>query len=376
MVLSLAGCAGQRMLGSPVGTAEYRVLKVGDIVETRTGRTIAFEALMAELSKAQIIYAGEIHTSIEDHRIQERIFKGLYVEDPSLILAMEMLPREAQPVLDRYCQGLITDEMFLKEVDWERVWGYPFPLYRPLLNWAREKRIRAVGLNAPNEVVRKVATGGLSSLAPSERERLAADFHLDDPKHREYVRKQYVEHLKDKIKGFDTFYEAQLAWEETMAETLARWLVSPQKANRILVVVGKGHFSDGVGIPDLTWRRVKHTYKTIAPVPVDYPGNAVNPDIADYVWITDKAEPHHRGRLGIMAQPLAAGDGLEVMGVAPNSPAAKAGVIQGDIIYMIDGKIVRSIAEVQTAVAGKAKTHEIKLKRSGRIMSLTVSISP
>ena len=350
-------------------------LKVGEIVETSTGEVISYDTLMAELARARVIYVGETHTSSEDHRVQLQVLKGLYSQNRSLVLAMEMFPREVQPILDQYAKGLISDEVFLKEVNWDQVWGYPFQLYRGILTWARDHHIGIIGLNAPREIVSKIAQSGLSSLTVSERDRVARDFHPNDPAHQEYIRQQYRQHLKGSIADFNTFLEAQLAWEETMAETLAQTLTSSLPEEQIIVLIGKGHISDRVGVPRLTYERVEQAYRTIAPIPVDFPGRTADPNIADYVWITDRLEPLQRRRLGAMFRQLPSARGLEIIGVLPETPAAKAGLRKGDILYMVDGAPVTSLEEAHKAFSSKT-VHELLLKRDDQTLSLTVTLSP
>lgn len=350
--------------------------RIGDIIETRSGKTIPMGSFLEELSKAQIIHVGETHTSTEDHRVQGEILKRLHERGAPMALAMEMFPRESQPVLDRFSRREIDEDAFLKEVNWDGVWGFPFRLYRPILMFAREKGIPVVGLNAPRDVVSKIASAGLDSLNSADRGRVARDFHRDDPKHREYVRSQFADHVKESIKNFDSFFEAQLAWEETMAETLARRLLQSEGKEQIVVLIGKGHLSHRVGLPKLTRERISHTFVTVVPMPVDYPSAVADPDVADYVWVTDKSDGVPRGRMGVMIRPLASQDGLEIVSVLPGSPAEKAGVKQGDILIKVDGKAVSRMEDLHKAMAGKGVRHELTLKRNGRLISLPVSVAP
>jgi uncharacterized iron-regulated protein len=350
-------------------------IRVGDIIETASERVISFETLMAELAHVRVIYVGETHPSAEDHRVQLQVMKGLYAQNTTLILALEMFPREAQPLLNQYAKGTITEEEFLQEVKWEQVWGYPFPLYRNLLSWARDHHIKIVGLNAPREIVSKIAQSGLAGLDAGERNRVAQEFHRDDPKHQAYIRQQYHQHLKGKITDFDTFLEAQLAWEETMAETLAQTLASSAPEEQIVVVIGKGHISDHVGVPNLTRDRVNDTYRTIAPLPLDYPGRTADPGIADFVWITDRSEPVRRARLGALFQAVSSGGGLKILEILPNSAAAQAGLNAGDILSSVDGNPVNTLEDIHRAFS-KGKVHDLVLKRNGREISVTVTLSP
>lgn len=265
-------------------------LKPGDIVETRTGAILSFESLIDKLSNVQLVYVGETHTRKEDHRIQLEILKGLYTRYPSLKLGLEMFPTEAQPALDHYSQGLISEKEFLKESDWGKNWGYPFDLYRGIFHWARARGLKMVGLNAPIEVVNRIAHNGLEALNPEERARVAAKFFPDHQEHRDYLQKQYSHHPPGKIKNFQTFYEAQLAWEETMAETLAQWLSSLPPENPIVVLIGRGHILYHIGLPRLVRARKEHAFATILSIPVDYPFSTLDPRLADYLWIIDKSD--------------------------------------------------------------------------------------
>lgn len=375
LVLQIA-CAGSGFW-KPAGIPEPPMgLKVGDIVATGTGAVLSRDALMTELVGVRIIYVGESHPSIEDHRVQLQIMRELYSRNPSLILALEMFPREAQPLLDEYSRGGLAEEEFLKDVRWDVIWGYPFSLYRGLLTWARDHGIRIIGLNAPREVVGKIANSGLASLTAAERARVARTFHLDNPKHEAYVRQQYHQHLKDNISDFNAFFEAQLAWEETMAETLAQTLSSLPPETQIIVIIGKGHISERVGVPMLTYQQVAVPYRTIAPLPIDYSESTADPRIADFVWLTDRSEqPRHRARLGVKFVPSSSGKGLEIVEVLPGSPAAKAGIKKGDLLTVLDGKPVTSLEEVRRAFTDKL-IHELILKREGKTVAVTVTLPP
>jgi uncharacterized iron-regulated protein len=175
-------------------------LKAGDIIETSSGAVIPFESLIGKLSSVNVIYAGETHTSLSDHRIQLDLLKALSARNPSLILALEMLPREVQPVLDEYVQGEISEETFLKKADWERNWGHPFLFYRALFTLARDNRLRIIGLNAPIEVVNRIAQSGLAALTPEERKRVAGTFQPANPEHKSYIEDQFNQHPSGKIR--------------------------------------------------------------------------------------------------------------------------------------------------------------------------------
>ena len=355
-------------------TAQPGGVKIGNVVETATGNVIDIDKLAGKLSNVSIVYVGEMHTSQEDHKVQLKILQKLSRGGRCVELAMEMFPVEAQPILDRYIRGEITEENFLEEVAWEDVWGFSYSLYRDLIDWQKEKHMPVLGLNAPIKVVRKIGHNGLGSLTPGERSQVAREFHLDDPANRLRIRKEFMVHEKVTIKDFESFFEAQLAWEETMAQTLAQRLEQTGGKCTIVVAIGKGHLSGRKGVPYLTRIRKPHEYRTVVPVPINYPFTTLDKDLADYVVITDKSEPFHRPRLGVTIQPAASGRGVEILGILPGSPAALADLRKGDIILSVNGSPVKSVEEVQQALAGGGPDYKILVEREKKKITISVTI--
>ncbi len=371
----VAGCSTEGALPQPPsarpGPAE---LRIGAVVETATGSVIDMDELIGKLSNVSVVYVGETHTSAEDHKIQLTLLQKLSQGGRCVELAMEMFPEEAQPVLDRYIQGEMSQENFLKEVGWDEVWGFPYSFYQDLIDWQKQKSMPVIGLNAPNEVVGKIAHNGLGSLTPDERSRVALEFHLDDPANRDRIRKEYTVHQKHGIKDFQSFFEAQLAWEETMAQTLAQ-RIGQTGANCIIeVAIGEGHINGRLGVPYLTSLRKPHKYSTIAPVPIDYQFSTLDPNLADYVVITDKSEQFHRPRLGVAIQPAASGRGVEILKILPDTPAAAVHLRKGDIILSVNGSEIRSVEQLQQALAGGGPDFTILVERGTKKITITVTI--
>ena len=94
-----------------------------------------------------------------------------------------------------------------------------------------------------------------------------------------------------------------------------------------------------------------------------------------------------RGWLGVTIQPmtpeiasslgLAGPEGALVLNVAPNSPAAKAGLKQGDVVRSVDGKPVKEFRDLAKLVAGTGPEKSVALNvwRDGRDVSTTVSLA-
>ncbi|MCU0596981.1 MAG: ChaN family lipoprotein [Desulfobacterota bacterium] len=283
--LCIIGCTGLRHPQPQTGTVEGLAerFRPGQIVDLARGEAVDFEELIARLSSKDLIFVGEAHDNPDHHLIQIQILQAVASRSPSLTMGMEFFQRPHQPILDRYIEGESTEKEFLEAVDWKRSWGFDYRFYRPLMQFARERKYRVLALNAPNTLVRKVARSGLKSLEPSERDQLPKDIDLLQDGHRAFLRRLYEEHAPHDLKEFEFFYEAQCVWEETMASTLAEHL-GPGK-NRLIAFTGNGHIVNKFGIPDRTVRRVPASVVTVMPYPLNGQ-ETIDRSSADYVWFT------------------------------------------------------------------------------------------
>jgi serine protease Do len=81
-------------------------------------------------------------------------------------------------------------------------------------------------------------------------------------------------------------------------------------------------------------------------------------------------------KIGIKAQDTEDAKGAKVMDVDDDSPAAKAGIKEADVITQMDGKNVTSANELAEAARGarNKSTFKVKLTRAGKPMELDVKI--
>src|SRR3990172_3819277 len=135
------------VLTEPIGPEE--ILKLPE------GEKISFQHLLAELPANGVVFVGESHNQIEHHQIQTNLLKELLKREKNPVIAMEMFERSKQPILDRGSQGQLTEEEFLKEVQWDTFWGFDYSLYKPILDEVKEHRLKVLGLNTQRELVRR-----------------------------------------------------------------------------------------------------------------------------------------------------------------------------------------------------------------------------
>lgn len=79
-----------------------------------------------------------------------------------------------------------------------------------------------------------------------------------------------------------------------------------------------------------------------------------------------------RGQLGFVGEEVRGRPGIEVKAVAPNSPAATAGLQSGDIIMAIDGIRLESASKTLDMIAETAPGTELELEVSRNAASITM----
>jgi uncharacterized iron-regulated protein len=288
LAISLCGCMREPLHRTP--SVEISApLAQGTILSAQTAKPITFEALISDLSTAQVIYVGETHTNRHHHEIQLKILKALTARLPSLSVGMEMFDRTYQGVLDRWSAGGLTEDAFLRRVHWYANWRYPFGLYRNILTFIKAHHLPLVGLNLPFCIAPKISIGGIDSLSAAEMTYLPHRIDLTDPGYRAFLRGIYSRHPFAGRDAFDYFVEAQCTWDETMAETIAAHLGS----GPMLVLTGNGHIIHKFGIPNRVYARTHAPFRTVYLLDK---GEPVDLTDGDYLWVTapeDDSPPRH-----------------------------------------------------------------------------------
>ncbi len=241
-----------------------------------------------ELTGVRAVYVAEQHSSPHDHAVQIQVIHGLFQQNSSMVIGLEMVKRPFQVWLDRYIAGEVDEDTLLEGTEWRRRWGFDFALYRPILTFARDHGIRVVALNIRDEITRQVAVGGIDSLSDEDRARLP-EIDFSDREHRAMVRSVFDRHGGGGKMTFDNFYTAQLLWDETMATEVARVMNAPDAPAVMVVLAGSGHVRHGYGIPNRAARRGVAPYKTVLPVLLEKARQPVADmamgGVADYLWV-------------------------------------------------------------------------------------------
>jgi uncharacterized iron-regulated protein len=179
--------------------------------------------------------------------VLREILKG----DRPVVLGLEQIERRNQDQLDRYNAGELSFEQLAEAIHWKDQWSN-YSDYRPLLEAAHEGGARIVGLNAPRDVIHAIGKSGLKALSAEERRSLPDKIHLEDPAYERLMNRLLAVHASFDPAFLRNVFEAQVARDETMAETIAQALKPDNGARKPigLVVTGAGHVQFGLGTPE------------------------------------------------------------------------------------------------------------------------------
>ena len=129
---------------------------------TGKGKEIKTDKLIRELADYDVVFFGENHNSSINHWLQLKITEGLYQKkNGQLILGAEMFERDNQPQLNQYLNGNF-DAKKLK--DSARLWNNFSTDYKPLVDFAKAKKLNFIATNVPRRYASQTAKEGLQSL--------------------------------------------------------------------------------------------------------------------------------------------------------------------------------------------------------------------
>jgi uncharacterized iron-regulated protein len=315
--------------------------------------TVPPDKLAAQLAAKRVVFIGETHDRYDHHLNQLEIIRRLYQLDHNLAIGVEYLQQSFQPQVDDYIAGRTTEQEFLRASGYYQSWGYDYRLYQPIFRFAREQRIPVRALNVPSDLPSTVAKLGLAGLSASQRASLPKEIVPADEAYRGRLRRAFEGHGAAKPGAFDRFVEAQLVWDEGMAESASAY-VNANPGQRMVILAGSGHLAYGSGIPKRLERRTHATYAIVL-----NGGDEVERHMADYLLLTEKQELPPAGMLGVSLEEK---DGeSRIRSLSPGGAAAKAGLKQGDILTGIDGQTIKRIADMHLALWDKKPGDRVRV---------------
>jgi len=306
---------------------------------------LPLSAIVTAVADQTIAYVGERHDRYGDHLAQLEVIQGLHERHRELAIGMEMFQSRYQKALDDYIAGSIDEETFLRKAHYFTSWGFNYFLYRDILLYARNEKVPVIGLNIPKELASKVARHGLAHLSDEEKALLPKGMDGADEGYRERLRQAFHMHQMeipggDPPRQLESFIEAQVLWDESMAAAIADYLAR-HPGSQMVVLAGNGHLEFGSGIPRRAYRLTGKSYVTILP----HPCGPLEEGFADYILFPSIAQPPEAPKLLAAIEP--SGEGPVVKGFSPGSGAEEAGIQEGDVIVGVDHRQVSDLDDLQ-----------------------------
>jgi uncharacterized iron-regulated protein len=215
---------------------------------TAEGKKADYGDMLKVISKADIVFFGELHDDPIAHWLELELTKSLYdLNGKSQVLGAEMFEADNQLLIDEYLQGVYDASKFEAEV---KLWKNYKTDYKPLLDFAKSNNLPFIATNVPRRyatVVNKKGFEGLESLSSEAKKYIAPMPFPFDPEV-----KCYKNMLKMGGMGGDStshvslnFPKAQAVKDATMAHFI---LLNWSSGKHFLHFNGSYHSSNFEGI--------------------------------------------------------------------------------------------------------------------------------
>jgi uncharacterized iron-regulated protein len=397
-------------IGNPQTKYDFCAVKLDKIFDTNTNTDITLDQLIQGLEKYRIVMLGESHTSEPHHKMQLEIIKGLIESGSSVCLALEMFNPSQNQVLENFISGKLTEEEFLDQSTYFNTWGHNYRYYKPIFNYAREKKIKMFGVNIERDYASKIGRGGIESLSPEEKENIPK-IDTTNVEHRFYfkVAMQGMDALSPV--QFSRMYDAQCLWDAAMGDGAIK-VAQENPKSIVAVLVGSGHVAYNLGIGKIIKNRSDFPFASV--IAIDVPDTmkesvmmkvkkslkkekkedkadstrekkmpsmsmmhggamAASPyqivirSLADFLCGVPEEKQEKYPTIGFSVEEKE-GNGFKVKMVIPETLAEEKGIQRGDIILAIDGKTFSDMAQLKKYLSFKNWGDDVafKILRDGK----------
>ena len=179
----------------------------------KKGKKASYEKLLKAGEKSEVVLFGEYHDNSVVHWLQLELTKDL-AENKDLVLGAEMIEADNQKQLDQYLKGEINQKQLDSSA---RLWKNYKTDYKPLVDFAKEKKINFIATNVPRRyaslVFKKdlVALDSLSALEKSWIAPLPIEFDINLPGYKSMMSMQGG-HAGEKMPKAQAIKDATMAY--------------------------------------------------------------------------------------------------------------------------------------------------------------------
>jgi membrane-associated protease RseP (regulator of RpoE activity) len=187
-----------------------------------------------------------------------------------------------------------------------------------------------------------------------ERAEIPESMDMSDEGYRERLSEIFRQHRNHDTRNFDYFYQSQVLWDETMADSIYKFL-RKNPDSQMVVLAGNGHIMYDSGIPKRTHRLNGKDYVTVIPGTESF-----HEDSGDYLFSAERLPAPPTFKLGVVLKEK--GGRVEIEQIVPGSIAKSAGLEKGDILLSFDDWKIEDIADVNIFMFDKKRGEKFTVK--------------
>ena len=112
-------------------------------------RVADLDEMMEAILLSDIVYVGDYHTCNQSQRSFLRMLKAVVKKDSNFVLALELIHKKYQRVLDEYLAGEIDESAFLRRINLREHWVFDlWESFKPLFDFCRYHNIPIVAVDS------------------------------------------------------------------------------------------------------------------------------------------------------------------------------------------------------------------------------------
>jgi uncharacterized iron-regulated protein len=116
------------------------------VIYKNNGKDIIVPQMAKELISQQVVFFGEYQGDSDCRAVEEKLLVEMYTLKHKLVISLETLSRDFQPVLDGYLTNKVTSTQFQEKIKYQ----YGFNRTQlPIIEFARERHLPVIAGNVP-----------------------------------------------------------------------------------------------------------------------------------------------------------------------------------------------------------------------------------
>ncbi len=244
------------------------------------GRALAIDEVVRRMSAADVALIGEMHGHPRGLALASQLFERVAASSPRAALSLENVERDQQAALDAFVAGAIEEAELAR-----RRGGATLPAeHAAMVATARAHRLVVIAANAPRRHAKQARTEGWDALRALPAEEQAHFTLPQTPPGGGYAARftaamggaashgggGHGDPLGADDERVASFYRAQILWDATMADSIARALGAGRAP--VVHVVGGFHVEHDGGLVQLL-RRARPAARVFTLVVVEAPSD-------------------------------------------------------------------------------------------------------